>query len=342
MHTKKHGVLLVQLGTPDSPSKNAVGQFLKAFLSDPKVVNLPTTWRYLLVHGLIVPFRRGQSAKAYEAIWTEAGSPLRVHSEELCHKVREAQADHTPIQLAMRYGEPSIAQGLRQLLDEDCEHITVLPLFPQFADATTGSVNKAVQDFFDTQTIAPSLTFINDFYDHPAFVNAWAQRIQPFLEGQAVDHIIYSYHGLPVKQVQAAERGKVDCNHCDACPVIHTQNRFCYRAQCYATTHAIATKLQAHCPHSVAFQSRLGRIPWIQPYFDEHLKQCLDKGVRHLLIVCPAFVADCLETLEEIGIRAKNDWLAMGGASLRLVPSLNATEPWVDAVRKLVAPVNLL
>lgn len=337
MHSTKHGVLLVQLGTPDSPSPQSVGQFLKEFLMDPKVVNLPAPLRHVLVQGLIVPFRKGQSAKAYQAIWTEQGSPLRVHSEALCEKMKTIQHDGMPIELVMRYGEPSIANGLKKLLDEGCDHITVLPLFPQYADATTGSVNKAVHGYFDTQTIVPSLTFINDFYDHPAFIDAWVARIRPFLEGQAVDHIIYSCHGLPVKQVQAAERGQVDCNHCDACPAIHTQNRFCYRAQCYATTQAIAKKLQAHCPHSVAFQSRLGRIPWIQPYFDEHLKQCLEKGVRHLLIVCPAFVADCLETLEEIGIRAKEDWLAMGGTSLRLVPSLNATDAWVNAVRKLIA-----
>lgn len=328
--------LLVQLGTPDAPTPSAVGRFLTEFLGDGRVITLPWLWRQLLVRGVIVPFRRKASAKAYQAVWTHAGSPLRVHSEALVTKVQAQLGDEMTVALAMRYGQPSMSQVLDALMATGCDELAVLPLFPQYASATTASVFEVVMRYFAGQNNVPTIQWVHDFFDQPDFIAAWVHRIQRALGNQAIDHLLFSYHGLPVSQVKASESGNVPCDQVAPCPAMQNagayNNRYCYRAQCYATTRAITQHLPEGLAHSVSFQSRLGRVPWIKPYTEVHLQSLFDQGVRHLAVVSPAFVADCLETIEELGMRAKDQWLAMGGASFTLVPCLNADQLWVQAV----------
>jgi ferrochelatase len=332
----KTGVLLVQLGTPAEPSAKAVGSFLREFLSDPKVVDLPGPLRWLLVNAIIVPFRRGQSAHAYQSIWTEQGSPIRQHTVALTEAVAAHFDEHTIIRYAMRYGSPNIASQMQSLDALGCDHIIVLPLFPQYARATTASVFDAAFKALQSFASRPTLHLINDFYTDTGFINAWVAQIHDHLSGRQVDHIVFSYHGLPEQQIKRVEKGPVTCDMRQPCPSISANNRYCYRAQCYATTHAITQQLNIDCQHSVAFQSRLGRIPWIQPYTEEHLVTLREQGVRHLAIASPAFVADCLETLEELGMRAKEQWQELGGEQFHLIPCPNAQPAWATAVANLI------
>ena len=329
-------IVLIQLGTPDEPSPQAVGRFLREFLSDPYVVNLPWPVRKLLVNAVIVPFRRHKSAHAYQAIWTAHGSPLRYHSEQLAHQLQQALGNTGTVKLAMRYGTPSIAQVLSELDKNAFQRIVVLPLFPQYAAATTATaLNEVMQHYRGKQRI-PSLHMIHDFYDHPHFIKAWAHRIDSHLQNHNIDHILFSFHGLPVRQVQANCQEHAACDMQGACPTIHRNNRFCYRAQCYTTTRAITAALKQNHSHSVAFQSRLGRIPWIQPYLEDHLHLLYKQGIRKLAIASPAFVADCLETLEELAIRTAATWRNMGGDTCTLVPSLNSEPEWVEAIMAMI------
>lgn len=329
----KKAIVLIQLGTPDHPTPSSVGRFLREFLSDPYVINLPWLARMLLVNGIIVPFRRHKSAKAYQKIWSEQGSPLRYHSEALQQQLQAAVGIDTTVKLAMRYGSPSIAQVLTELDQAACSDITILPLFPQYAAATSATALNQVMQYYAGKPRVPSLRMIHDFYDHPSFIQAWTQHIQKHVANQPVDHMVFSYHGLPVRQVKDSELGEVACDQQKPCPAIFQNNRFCYRAQCYATTRAIMSQLDQ--PHSVAFQSRLGRIPWIQPYLENHLQTLRDQGIEHLAIASPSFVADCLETVEELGIRTKETWMAMGGKSFLLIPSLNSQPEWVGALQEI-------
>lgn len=330
----KLGLLLINMGSPETPEIPAVRRYLAEFLSDKRVIDLPAPLRYLLLYAFILPFRSRRSARAYQEIWTQNGSPLIYHSEEFCQKLQTHLGDQCKIVVGMRYGQPTISAALDQL--QSCEHITVLPLYPQYSSAATGSAIEKVLQELTPKTIFPSITIIRDFYQHPAFLHALTAQIKPYITDH--DYVLFSYHGLPEHHVQ-----KSGCNPVciDACPPITSINQGCYRAQCQQTSTSLANALGL-TNYSTSFQSRLGRTPWIKPYTDAILMHLAARGIKRLLVVCPSFVADCLETLEEIGIRAREQWLKAGGEELTLVPCMNANEAWVDACLQLLIPSNPL
>jgi ferrochelatase len=322
----KHGILLTNIGSPNTPSVNDVNRYLREFLTDKRVINLPTLLRYLLTYGLIVPFRTKKSALAYQLIWTKQGSPLLVHHNQLVTNLQKEAGEEYKIALGMRYGKPSIAQAINNL--KECASITVLPLYPQYSSAATGSTIEEIMRVFANQEVIPSLTIIRDFYQHPAYITAQAQIINTHFNEQ--DHLLFSYHGIPEHQIQKSGC-KTICS--DICPPISENNQGCYKAQCHQTSLLLATELKLKPnQYSTAFQSRLGKTPWIKPYLDEILIELVVKGINNLTVVCPSFIADCLETLEEIGIRAKEQWIKLGGIQFTMIPCLNSDACWVKAV----------
>ena len=333
--------MLVNLGTPDAPEAGPVRRYLREFLSDPRVIDINPIGRALLLNLIILPFRPKRSAAAYREIWTAEGSPLLTHSRDLLAALRERIPEH-PIELAMRYGNPSLAGGLERLRERSCDQLLVLPLYPQYASSSTGSTVEKVYRTAATLWNTPYVSVIPPFYDHPAFLDAFAEVGRAPLETLAPDHVLFSFHGLPERHVIASADPKVCLASEGCCDRLVDQNRNCYRAQCFATARGLAGALGLGDEHgieqrwSISFQSRLGRTPWIKPYTDEVIPALAKRGVRKIAVFCPAFVADCLETLEEIGIRARNDFVAAGGETLELVPSLNAHPRWVGAVEQLV------
>jgi len=337
------GVLLVNQGTPETPRPREVRRYLREFLSDPRVIDIPALPRWLLLNALILPTRPRVSAAAYAKIWTPEGSPLLVHSRALCEAVAAELGDDFAVELAMRYGEPSLADGLASLYAADVSGILMLPLFPQYSEAATGSVLARVRELAPAALDRPPVRALEPFYADPGFVSAWVATARMELDAFGADHILFSYHGLPERQVRAADPSGRHCLASDACcAAIGPKNRDCYRAQCLATTRALARALELHpAAHTTAFQSRLGRTPWIRPYTDHVLPDLAARGVRRLAVLCPAFVADCLETLEEIGIRARAQWHELGGEELHLVPSLNAHPIWASAVAQMIRTASL-
>lgn len=323
---KKTGILLINLGTPDHCDPPSVRRYLKEFLSDPRVIDLPYSLRWLLLHAVILPFRPKKTAEAYQQIWSE-GSPLLKHSEALRDALRKKLGEQYCVALGMRYGNPSIASALEEL--KDCERLIILPLFPQYSSAATGSALEKTLSLLSQHWNIPEIITVSDFYEDAGFIQAYADVIRDAIAGKKIDLVLFSYHGLPERHIKKSGCVKSCVN--EACPKIDSENRFCYRAQCYATSHALAKSLGlAPEQYAVSFQSRLGRTPWIKPYTDELLVRLIQKGIRHIAVACPSFVADCLETLEEIGIRGKEQWKQLGGETFVLVPCLNGDAGWVE------------
>ena len=322
----KNGLLLINLGTPDNSSTTAVRHYLREFLADKRVICLPAPLRYLLLYCFILPFRSRRSAHAYQMIWTPNGSPLLFHSKQLVDKLQHRLGAQCKVVLGMRYGNPSLTEALQQL--QQCETITILPLYPQYSSAATGSSIEKVLELLTKHTIIPSIKVIRDFHSHPSFIDAQAALIKPHLADH--DYLLFSYHGIPEIHLQ---KGGCTLVCQTTCPPTHPIDKGCYRAQCIQTTSLVATSLGlTKRQHGTAFQSRLGKTPWIKPYTEEILADLYSQGIRRIAVVCPSFVADCLETLEEIGIRLKEQWIKMGGEQLTLIPCLNDSEPWLDAL----------
>lgn len=335
------GLLLINLGTPASPATGDVRRYLREFLSDPRVLDIAAWKRSLLLNLVILPFRPSKSGEAYRKIWDpERGSPLLYHGQDLAQALQAKLADETRVKLAMRYQEPSIGDALRAFQREGIDRITVFPLFPHYASSSWGSAIEKLYAEAGKLNNTPSLRVLEPYYDHPAFVDAYAAITRRALDAFAPDTLLMSFHGLPERHMHASD---VSGTHCLAsascCDAITTANRSCYRAQCYATARALATSLDlSDDRYEVAFQSRLGRTPWIQPYTDVRIQELARAGVQKLAVVVPSFTADCLETLEEIAIRGQEDFKAHGGAELRLIPCLNSEPAWVEAIATIVKP----
>jgi protoporphyrin/coproporphyrin ferrochelatase len=334
----RRGLLLVNLGTPDAPETGAVRRYLREFLSDPRVLDISPAARWALLELVILPSRPSRSAEAYRKVWTQAGSPLLLHSRTQAARLQDALGAEWAVELGMRYGNPSLQSALDRLAAAGTESITVLPLYPQYASSSTGSSLERVYQLAGAAWNAPALRVVPPFFAHPGFLDAWAEVARPTLLEARADHVLFSFHGLPERQVRKSD---VSGRHClqspSCCDVDVPENRWCYRAQCFSTARALTVRLGLSSERTtVSFQSRLGRTPWLKPYTDLLLGELARKGVRRLAVLCPAFVADCLETLEEIGIRAKADFLRAGGEALTLVPSLNAHPAWVRAMVRLV------
>lgn len=324
------GVLLINLGTPDQCDGASVRRYLRQFLNDPRVVDLSWFVRWPLVNLLIIPFRYKKTTHAYQQVWTASGSPLLTHTQALADAVSTALGSQYRVAYGMRYGKPSIETAIKQL--DGCDSIFVLPLFPQYSSAATGSAIENVYRVLAEQWNTPSVNIVHDFYNHPGFINACAELIKSHTAVTKPDLVLFSYHGLPERHIEKSDCVAA-CDHRGACPVILPPNRFCYRAQCYATTNLIAMKLgMQDNEYSVSFQSRLGRTPWIKPYTDMVLQELIEKGVKHLAVISPSFVSDCLETLEEINIRTRDQWLQLGGTEFTYIPCVNESALWVETV----------
>ena len=325
----KHGLLLINIGSPQSPSIRDVRRYLRVFLSDKRIIDLPAWLRYPLLYCFILPFRPRRSAKAYQEIWTSEGSPLIRTSMHLRDALQTRLGCQYQVAIGMRYGQPGIQAALDAL--SSCEKITVLPLYPQYSSAATGSSIEQVLRMLASQAIFPSITVIRDFYHHPSFIQAQAAQIAHHLP--AHDYVLFSYHGVPENHLQKEGCQPVCVKACRP----EGAARGCYRAQCLQTTALLASALGLE-KYGSSFQSRLGRTPWIKPYTDHILTDLATSGMKRLAVVCPSFVTDCLETLEEIGMRAQEQWLALGGETFTLIPCLNEGEQWIDAIAAIVSP----
>lgn len=331
------GILIVNLGTPDEPNRAAVHRYLQQFLLDPRVIDIPALQRNLLVRGIIVPFRAGKSAAAYRQLWTSEGSPLKFYGERLVEQVRARLGAGYVVELAMRYQNPSIESALERLLAAGVAKIKVLTLFPQYASATTGSVHDEVMRILRTRQVIPALELINSYCTYAPMIELFAENARKKHDLAHYDHILFSYHGLPQRQLRKADTFRHCLERADCCDTLTPVNQFCYSAQCYATTRALAERLGLRREqYTVCFQSRLGREPWTQPYTVQVIENLAKSGVKRLLVFCPAFTADCLETLIEIGEEYREDFEKWGGEHLDLVESLNDRPEWAAAVAELV------
>lgn len=325
----KKGVLLINLGTPDAPTTEAVRRYLREFLSDPRVIDVNPVGRWMLLNLVILPRRPARSAEAYAKVWTAEGSPLLVNSRALEAAVRAALAGEMEVELGMRYGNPSLPFAIERLKARGVTEFTVLPLYPQQSMSATETSVVRVGELLGSFRAVPS------FFSHPRFVQAWAEVAAPVIAQRRPDHLLFSFHGLPLRHMR---KGNPEvCEASGRCSVpFSALNSTCYRAQSFETARLVAQALGVGADgYTVAFQSRLGATAWIQPYTDEVLPK-LASSYKRVAVLCPAFVADCLETLEEIGIRAREQFRRAGGEELTLVPSLNAHPTWVQTVVELV------
>jgi len=333
----KKGLLLINLGTPDAPTTGAVRRYLREFLSDPRVIDINPLGRWLLLTLFILPKRPRVSAAAYQKIWTDRGSPLLVHSQELAHKVALELESEFEVELAMRYGRPSIQGAVDRLRRKGIQQLVALPLYPQHAASSTGSSVHAVYRVLGGAWDVLPVKIGGAFHSDPDFLEVFAQVGDPVIKAARAEHVLFSFHGLPQRQVRKSDPSGGHCLHsADCCDRRVAANVNCYRAQAFETARALAQRLGlAEGAYEISFQSRLGRTPWIQPYTDLLLPALAKRGVKRLAVMCPSFVADCLETLEEIGIRGRESFLAAGGEELVLVPSLNSHPAWVQAVVRM-------
>ncbi len=331
----KTGVLLINLGTPDSPSRKDVYKYLKEFLLDERVIDVPWLKRNLLVRGLIAPFRSKATSEIYQMLWTENGSPLKIYGENLRNGVQELLGDNYVVKLGMRYQNPSIESTVKDLLSHDLKEIIVLPLYPHYASSSTGSTQQEVMRVLSKEWNIPQVKFINSFYDYEPMIDIFVEHAQRF-DISSYDHILFSYHGLPERQIKKSDT----CNHClkdGCCDTLTSKNRYCYSAHCFATTRLLVEKLGLEeGSYTTCFQSRLGKDPWIKPYTSDVLKIQADKGTKRILVFCPAFVADCLETTIEVSVEYLEEFQEMGGEHIDLVESLNDDPKWIVAVKDLI------
>jgi len=313
-------VLLVNLGTPEAPTTTAVRRYLAEFLADPRVIELPRLLWWLILHGVILRLRPRRSAHAYQRVWTTAGSPLLGHTRDLARALQNAVNDapgRIEVQMAMRYGEPSIATVLRQLPPRNLRRLLVLPLYPQYSGTTTGSVFDAVASELSSWRWLPELGFINDYFQAPGYTEALAGRIAAHRAQMADDgHLLFSFHGIPERYVRNGDP---------------------YYCHCLATARRVAEHLHlASTAYSVSFQSRVGRERWLHPYTDHELARLAAAGTKNVDVICPAFAVDCLETLEEIAIGERARFLQLGGRRLSYIAALNAEPDHVSVLAALI------
>lgn len=332
----KIGVLLINLGTPDSPSVSDVRKYLREFLMDGRVIDVPWLQRFFLVNCLIAPFRAPSSSHAYKQLWTDEGSPLKTYGYQLKELVQKELGEDYYVSFGMRYQSPSIRTALDELKNEALSELIVIPLYPQYASASTGSTVEKVMKEIKRWEVIPTLKFLGNFHDHPLFIRAFATLGKEYLKKTSYDHVIFSYHGLPERQIL-----KASCqNYCklqDCCNVYHGKNQNCYRAQCFNTTRLLVRELGLkEGNYTTSFQSRLGKDPWIKPYTDEKLLELVKLGKKRILVFSPAFVADCLETTVEIGIEYQKTFMDNGGQEWQLVESLNVRPEWVKCLTQMV------
>jgi ferrochelatase len=335
---KKTGVLLIQLGTPDSPKVSDVRSYLSQFLNDPRVIDIPWLLRKILVNGVIVPFRAPKSAKVYKELWelSEGQSPLLTHSQKLKELLQdEFQQQNITFELAMRYKNPSLETVLERMRLANYDRIIILPLFPQYASASSGSAIEKAMQIISKWWVIPQIQIISQFYDNSGYIDSIIDNAKQF-DLAAYDHILFSYHGLPERQVDKVYEGTDLCQDQPCETTINEENKFCYKATCYATTRLIAAGLGlSEDQYTVCFQSRLDK-KWLTPFSDKVVEEWGKKGAKKLLVFSPAFVADCLETLIEIGDEYQEIFESFGGEKVQLVPSSNTHPAFVQGLKQII------
>jgi ferrochelatase len=340
MTAAKKGIVLMNLGSPDSTGVKDVRRYLNEFLMDERVIDMPYLGRLMLVKAIIVPFRAPKSAAAYRSIWTAEGSPLIVLTKQLQHALQQQVEE--PVEIAMRYGNPSPADAYDRLMKKNpgLEEVIVVPLYPHYAMSSYETAVAYAKKNHRKKKYPFRLSFIKPYYNEENYLAALAESIQPYLQ-QDYDHILFSYHGVPERHIY---KGDVTGGHClkvtNCCEVNSPAHARCYRHQCLVTTKLVAEKLQLpEKKYSFSFQSRLGRDEWLKPYTALRFKEMPKEGIKNLLVACPAFVSDCLETLEEIAEEGKEIFLHAGGESFTMIPCLNVHPLWVKTIAGYVRKV---
>ncbi|HKG70148.1 MAG TPA: ferrochelatase [Segetibacter sp.] len=333
----KRGIVLMNLGSPDSTEVKDVKKYLMQFLMDERVIDYPYILRLLLVGGIITPFRAPRSAEAYKSVWTKDGSPLIVLTRQLQDLLQPMVEE--PVEIAMRYGNPTMERAFDKLIERESglEEVIAIPLYPHYAMSSYETAVEHAKDVHKRKKYPFSLSFIKPFYNEPNYIHALTQSIKPYLE-QEYDQVLFSYHGLPQRHMTKADPTKSHCLKVEnCCETPSRAHATCYRHQCWTTTQLIAGNLNIPANKvGFSFQSRLGREEWLKPYTALRLKELPEEGVKKLIIICPAFVSDCLETLEEIAMEGKETFLQAGGESFTLVPCLNVHPLWIQSIAKWV------
>ena len=331
-HTGKRAILLMNLGSPDSTATRDVRTYLMEFLMDKRVIDYPWLFRQILVGGLIVPFRAAKSAEAYSTIWTKEGSPLIVLTQQLQAALQQVVEE--PVEIAMRYGHPSMEEAYERLLQRmpQLEEVLAIPLYPHYAMASYETAVEYAQEIHRRMKYRFSLNFIKPFYNESHYLHALSEHMRPYLQTQ-YDHILFSYHGVPARHIKKSDPTG---NHClqsaGCCDTASPAHATCYRHQCFTTTKEIVRLLGIpEGKYSNSFQSRLGK-GWLEPFTDIRLEEMPKEGIKKLLILCPAFVSDCLETLEEIAMRGRESFTRAGGETYTMIPCLNVEPLWVQTL----------
>ncbi len=326
----------MNLGTPDSPKTSDVRKYLREFLSDPRVLDINGVLRYILVNGVIAPFRSPNSAKSYKEIWTENGSPLLHYSKLQKQKLQDKLGSGYVVELAMRYQSPSLESALNRFKEQKIFDIKVIPMFPQYASASTGSVVEKVMEIVGKWQITPTIQIINSFHDQPKMIEAFADLGKKY-KHEEYDYVLFSFHGLPVRQLVKADPSACHCQKVEnCCQKYNINNRYCYSAQSHQTAYLIADALAIPKEkYTICFQSRLGRDPWVQPYTTDVFERLAKEGKKKILVFCPAFTADCLETIFEISEEYNEEFVEMGGEKMQLVEGLNAHPIFIEALADL-------
>jgi ferrochelatase len=332
----KKGILLVNLGSPDSPEPKDVKKYLGEFLMDERVIDVPLWARTLLVKGIILNTRPKASAAAYKKIWWKEGSPLIVLSERLQNKVQ--QQTEIPVGLAMRYGGMSIHKGLQDLVNKGVEQVLLIPLYPQFAMATTETIVVLADEIQKEHFPNLKIESLPAFYNDPEYIEVLSQSIKRHLNGESYDHLLFSYHGVPERHIRKSDITKSHCKIDGSCCMTPSKaHQFCYRHQCYEVTKLVGENLKlTEGTFSTSFQSRLGFDPWLQPYTDRTIERLGKQGIKNMAIATPAFVSDCLETLEEIAMEGQEIFHEMGGKEFTTIPCLNDDDSWVALLAKWI------
>lgn len=329
----KKGLLIVNLGTPDAPDKSAVRRYLTEFLNDPYVIDIPQPFRFLLVNGIIIPFRVRKSTNLYRRLWTPEGSPILRYLYSLQQKLATKLPDYE-VYAAMRYGTPSLKQVIEKIHNDGITHLTVLPLYPQFADSTTETIFNRIHELKSTLPGINETRFIRQFYDHPAFIRAFTERMKRY-NPSSFDHVIFTYHSLPENHLQRIHP-EYPCTSCACENAMPEYGRECYKAAAYETARQLAAAFQlCAADYSVSFQSRFAK-KWIGPFTEDRIKELAAHGVKRILVVAPSFVADCLETIVEISLDYRELFLREGGEELVMAESLNDEEYWAEAIVEIM------
>lgn len=335
---KEKAVLLINVGTPDKPTVGSVRKFLFQFLNDRKVIDIPLIPQKLLVNLIIVPFRAPKSTKLYQRLWTEEGSPIISHTTDLANELNSTQSDFD-FYFAMRYGNPSLKSVLKDIQNKNYKELVVLPMYPQFADSTTGSTIKKTKQLILKLGIHTPIKIVDQFYNHPSYIKAQTDIIKQY-DLTEYDHIIFSYHGLPIRHLNKTHP-KVNAIGCNCNQALPDHGKYCYQATCYATSRSLAKELKLKpTDYTVTFQSRLSD-KWMKPFTDDVMKKLGQEGKKHVLVATPSFVTDCLETIIEIGFEAEEIFKEHGGKHLERVPCLNANKKWANAILGIICEKEL-